>query len=56
MVDFENFNAKLENIVESNSGKKLKPYFQEKRIFLIGNGGNMGVASRLKTFYVQAVE
>ena len=45
MVDFENFNAKLENIVESNSWKEVETIFSRKKnIFLIGNGGNMGVA------------
>ena len=44
MVDFENFNLKLESIVNSSNWKQLEELFKSKRnIFLFGNGGNMGV-------------
>ena len=45
MVDFENFNFKLNKLVHSENWKEIEKLFKQKRnIFLIGNGGNMGVA------------
>lgn len=45
IVEFENFNHKFESIVRSKEWEKVEKLFTEKKnIFLIGNGGNMGVA------------
>lgn len=45
MVDFENFNSKIENIANSKEWKEVEKIFtNSENVFLIGNGGNMGVA------------
>jgi len=45
IVEFENFNQKFESIVLSKEWEKVEELFgKKKNIFLIGNGGNMGVA------------
>ena len=45
MVDFENFNYKLESIIRSTEWSKVESLFNSKKnVFLFGNGGNMGVS------------
>lgn len=45
MVSFENFNYKFESIVKSNEWSDVEQLFgSKKNVFLIGNGGNMGVS------------
>ncbi len=44
MVDFENFNLKLAQIVESGEWKRLEEQFKDKKtVFMFGNGGNLGI-------------
>ena len=44
MVDFENFNHKFESIVQSKEWRVVEDLYKSKKtIFMLGNGGNMGV-------------
>jgi len=46
LTNFENLEEKLRTVVESNQWKELQKSFNEsEEIYLIGNGGNMAVAS-----------